>query len=96
MSFESRFFAQLSNAGTEWRWIVGVDYAAGDFEFGCVCAVAVLFDHDQLSLRCYSDDVDPIRAIEDVHVVCSTRAGRCFEVASDLEYAVFTKFCAFE
>lgn len=96
MSFESGFFAQLPNAGVNWRGIGGIDYAAWNFQFGGISAVAVLFDHDQLSLRCQGDDVDPIGALEDVHVVCAARARRRLQVTSDLEYTIFTKFCGFD
>src|SRR5580692_7224439 len=68
-AFVTGFLAQFADTGGGGGGIGGVNHAAGDFQFHGVGALAILLDHDKLIVGGGGDDVNPVRAINDVEIV---------------------------
>jgi len=84
------FFAQFADAGGDRRRVLGVHHPAWDLEFDAVSPMPELLDQDRLAVVGEGDDIDPIRAVEDIEVMGLPRARRdptLFPGAEDAEVA---------
>src|ERR1051325_1938294 len=89
-SYLARFVAgllqHLSRGGLA-RSLAFVDHAARYLKRDFVCAVPVLFDHDDFIARRQRDDVDPIRRFDAIEIMLAVIARTHRPVAPDFEDA---------